>query len=94
MRCSENFVVSASMCSRISWRYSIGERLGHDRDLLAALEILEARRVRVAEVDLRRIEHVEHDQVVAEELERLDRVEDDVRVFVEIRDEQRRCCGA
>ena len=56
------------MCAWISARYSLAERLGHDRNLLAALEVLEARRVLVAEVDLGRIEHVEHDQVVAEEL--------------------------
>ena len=45
----------------------LAERLGHDRHLLAALEVLEARRVLVVEVDLLRIEHVKDDQIVAEE---------------------------
>jgi hypothetical protein len=63
------------------------ERFGHDRDLFAALEVLEAGRILVAEIDLRRIEDVEDDQVVAEEPERLDRFENRVGLLVEIRNQ-------
>ncbi len=66
----------------------IGERLGHDRNLLAALEVLEARRIVVPELNLRWIEHVEHHQVVPEKPQRLDRLEDDVGLLVKIRDER------
>src|SRR6185503_6155682 len=44
----------------------LGEDLGDDRHFLPALEILEPRRVRVREGDLRRIEDMEHDHFVAE----------------------------
>src|SRR5581483_6377281 len=64
-----------------------GERLRHDRDLLAALEILEARRIVVPEIELRGIEDVKDDQIVAEKLQRLDRVEDVVGLLVEVRDQ-------
>ena len=72
----------------MSCRYCVAERLRHDRTCSPALEILEARRVVVVEVDLLRVEDVEHDQVVAEEAQRLDRVEDRVGLVVEIGDEQ------
>ena len=55
-----------------------GERIRDDRDLFAALEILEARGVLVTKIELGRIEHVKHDQVVARKPKRLDGLEDDV----------------
>ena len=75
------------MCAWIIARYSLTQRLRHHRHLLAGLQILEARRVLVAEVDLGRIEHVEHDQIVAEEPERPDRLENRVGLLVEIRNQ-------
>src|SRR5688500_10973164 len=56
----------------------VAERLGNDGQLLPALEILETRRIVVPEVDLGGIEHVEDEELVSEEAERLDRLEDDV----------------
>jgi len=44
-----------------------------DEHALVALEVLERRRVVVSEIDFRRIEHVEHHQVVAEEAQDRDR---------------------
>ena len=67
MRASENFVVQRLDVRLDQLAVLLGERLGHDRHLLAALEILEARRVAVREIDLRRVEHVEDDDVVAAE---------------------------
>src|SRR5881394_3098587 len=49
----------------------VAERLRHHRHLLARFEILEARRVFESEIELRGIEHVEHDQIVAEKMQRL-----------------------
>src|ERR1700681_1913812 len=66
----------------------IPERLRHDRHLLGSLQILERRRLVVREVDLPGIEHVEHDELVAQEPERLDGLENLVRLVVEIRDEE------
>src|SRR5436190_10632583 len=63
------------------------ERFGDDGDLLAAFEILERRRLVVAEVHFRRIEHVEHDPVVAAGAQRRDGLEHRLRVFVEVGDE-------
>ena len=37
----------------------------HDRNLHAGLQILEARRLVIGEVDLGRVQHVEHDELVA-----------------------------
>ena len=60
------------MCSRTSARYCSRSASGTTGHLLAALEILEARRVVEREVDLRRIEHVKQDDVVAAEADQAD----------------------
>ena len=75
MRSSENFDASASLCSRTSCAVLFRQRLRHDGNLLAALEVLERRRLVVVELDLRRVEHVEDDHVVAAEAQRRDRVD-------------------
>ena len=64
------------------------ERLRHDRHLVGRLQVLERRRVVVLEIHFARVEHVEHDQVIAEKPQRFDRFEDVVRLVVEIRDEE------
>src|SRR5229473_2115065 len=66
----------------------ITERLRHDRHLLGGLQILEGRRLVVREIDLPGIQDVEHDELVAQKPERLDGLENLVRLVVEIRDEE------
>ena len=63
------------MCSRIIARYCSRERIRHDRQLFAALQIFEARRLGEREVHLGGIEHVEEDDVVAAEPDQPERVE-------------------
>src|SRR5258708_279788 len=65
----------------------VGQRFGNHGDLLAALEVLEARGVFVAEIDLRGIEHVKDDEIVSDELQRLDGFQDRLGLFVEVGDE-------
>src|SRR5260221_10124941 len=52
----------------------VPQRFGHDGDLFAALQVLETGRVVVAEFELRGIEDVKDDEVVAEEFQGLDRL--------------------
>src|SRR6476469_3079934 len=48
----------------------IAERFGHDGNLLAAFEILEARRVLEPEIEFGRIEHVKRDEIAPEKMQR------------------------
>ena len=75
MRLAENRSVSAVDVRLDQRAVLLGQRLGHDRHLLAALQILERRRLGEREVELRRVEHVKHDDVVAAEPQRPDRLE-------------------
>ena len=81
----------ASTCARIILPVLFAQRLRHDGNLLAALEILEAGRIVEVELELRFVEHVKHDHLVAAEAQRADRLEDGVRLLVEIRDQRRAC---
>jgi hypothetical protein len=62
----------------------IREDFRDDRHLFAALQVLEAGGVRVGKRNLGGIEHVEHDQIVAERAVRLERFHQVRRVLVEI----------
>jgi len=66
----------------------VAKRLGDDRHLIAALEVLEARGFVVVELDLLRVEHVKDDQLVAQEAERLDSLENGLGLVVEVRQQQ------
>src|SRR5437773_2126237 len=65
-----------------------GQRFRNDGNLLAALEILERRRVLVGEINLRRIEHVKDDQIVAQKPQRFDGLEHRIGFVVKIRNQR------
>ena len=65
----------------------VAQLVGHHRHLPSGLDVLEADRVVVGEVDLVGVEDVEHDHVVAREAQGLDRVEHLLRLLVEVGDD-------
>ena len=64
-----------------------GERVGDDRQLVAALDVLEGRWLEVGELDLGGIQHVEENYVVAAEPQRHYRAENLVGLGVEVGDD-------
>ena len=65
----------------------VAQLVGHHRHLPAGLDVLEADRVVVGEVDLGGVEDVEHDHVVAREAQGLDGVEHLLGLLVEVGDD-------
>ena len=78
---------SAARCSATSAAVLLPHVVGHHRQSLAALEVLVAGGRIVGEVQLGRVQDLEHDHVAAPPSQQLHRAERGVRVLVEIGDE-------
>ena len=75
------------MCSRDQRAVALAHGVRDHRDALAALEVLEGRRLVEGEVELGGVEDVEDHEVAAAMAEQRDRVEHRAGILVEVRDQ-------
>ncbi len=62
----------------------LSHRFRHHGYLVAAFEVLEGGCIGKAEIELRRVQHVKHDQIIATKPQRGHSIDHGLRIFVEI----------